>query len=190
MTSDPNISTMLDEMNRKRALSAEAGGDGAAEDVPLRRVLGMNIGSELYGIAIESINEISKLTPVTFVPSAPTYIMGVTSLRGSIVPIVNLRMILGVEAPRSDRPLRAEAGAGGRMTLQAKPRIVVVHHNDRIAGLVVDSVTEVYDLRVVLEPPMGAPSRGLQIKEGQTQLGDRVLILLHVPTLFAQLAES
>ena len=59
-----------------------------------------------------------------------------------------------------------------------------------MAGFLVDAVTEVYDLRTALEPALGAATAGLPIKEGQVMLGDRVLILLHVPTLFAQLTES
>lgn len=189
MTNDSNVSALLDEMNRMRA----GGGLGAGylaegEALPLRRVLGMRVGPELYGISIENITEIHKLTPVTFVPGAPGHILGVTSLRGQIAPVVNLRQILGVEGD-ADRGGKKEGPGSTGVSIQAKPRIVVVHHNELSAGLLVDSVTEVYDLRVAIEPPIAAPTRGVQIKEGQVMLGERMLILLHVPSLFTQLME-
>jgi purine-binding chemotaxis protein CheW len=194
MSSDPNVNALLDEMTRMRG----GGGYGmggmalqtAGDNMPLRRVLVMHVGSELYGINIENISEISRMTPITFVPGAPTHILGVTSLRGQIVPVINLRMILDVTEDINSRPARKEAGAISKASLQAKPRIVVVHHDEMLAGLLVDAVTEVHDLRSLIEPPLGAPTRGLQIKEGQVMLNDRVLMLLHIPTLFASLTES
>jgi purine-binding chemotaxis protein CheW len=187
MMNDPNVTALLDEMNRLQTGDAGAATAATGAVVPLRRVLGMRSGAELYGIDIESITEISKLTPVTYVPGAPSYILGVTSLRGQIVPVVNLRGILGVD---SDSASWKKDGTGAGASAQAKPRIVVVHHGDVVAGFLVDAVTEVYDLRTALEPALGAATAGLPIKEGQVMLGERVLILLHVPSLFAQLVES
>jgi purine-binding chemotaxis protein CheW len=172
-------------MNRLQTGEAGPATATAGPDVPLRRVLGMRSGAELYGIDIENIAEISKLTPVTYVPGAPAYILGVTSLRGQIVPVVNLRGILGVD-PESAAWKKDGAGASAPV----KPRIVVAHHGDVVAGFLVDAVTEVYDLRTPLEPALGTTTSGLPIKEGQVMLGDRVLILLHVPSLFAQLMGS
>ena len=187
MTNDPNVTALLDEMNRLQPGEAGAAPATSAAAVPLRRVLGMRSGAELYGIDIESITEISKLTPVTYVPGAPAYILGVTSLRGQIVPVVNLRGILGVD-PESAAVWKKDGA--GTSAASTKPRIVVVHHGDVVSGFLVDAVTEVYDLRTALEPALGAATAGLPIKEGQVMLGDRVLILLHVPSLFAQLVES
>ncbi len=180
MTMDPNIGTLLGEISRRRSDEQSA----ATEAVPLRRVLGMQVGGELYGAGIEYITEIIKLPPITFVPGAPTYILGVTGVRGQIVPVVNLRGMLNL----SDTPDGSRRPPGTTpLGAQAKPRVVVIHYEERIAGLLVDAVTEVYDLRVPLEAPLGATSRGLQIKEGQVPLGDRMLILLHIPTLFTQM---
>ena len=111
MTNDPNVTALLDEMNRLPTGEAGAATATTGPAVPLRRVLGMRSGDELYGIDIESITEISKLTPVTFVPGAPAYILGVTSLRGQIVPVVNLRGILGVDPESTPWKKTARAAA-------------------------------------------------------------------------------
>jgi|GEM_PF-1330434 len=189
MTHDPNVSALLDEMNRLRGggNGSNAGAITTGDHIPLRRVLGMRLGSELYGVTIDSVNEIQKLTPITFVPGAPSHILGVTSVRGQIVPVINLRNVLSITGEAGDHTPRKDTGALPGRTLQAKPRIVVVHHDEVMAGLLVDSVTEVYDLRVPLEAPMGGPTRGMQIKEGQVMYGDHMLIILHVPSLFMQL---
>jgi purine-binding chemotaxis protein CheW len=153
-------------------------------DAPLRRVLGMRVGNDLYGAGIEHVNEIIKLPPITFVPGAAPHILGVASVRGQIVPVINLRRLLSTTG--NDNSPRRAAGSG--VDAQAKPRVVVVHREDRLAGLLVDAVTEVYDLRVPLEPPLGMGARSAQLKEGQVPLADgRMLILLHIPTLFTQM---
>jgi len=181
---DPNISALLEEMSRLRVRNADV--QRLQEAGPLRRVLGMYIGDELYGIGIENITEIVKMPPVTFVPGAPPHVLGVTSLRGQIVPLVNMRLILNVADPGD----AANRGGSGASAVPVKPRVVVIHQNDILVGLLVDSVTEVYDIHVPLEAPFAPPTRGYQIKEGWVQLEDQTLILLHIPTLLTQLVES
>jgi purine-binding chemotaxis protein CheW len=178
MTSDPRISDLLDELGRRRVDQG-----AAADSLPLRRFLGMRLGQELYGISIEHISEISKLTPITFVPGAPAHFLGVTSLRGQIVPVVNLRLLLGLDPPRDDAPDPRPTGAG--FAALNKPRLVVIRRDDRLAGLLVDAVTEVYDLRVRLEPALGVAGRRAQVKEGQTTVGDQMMIVLNAPALIA-----
>jgi purine-binding chemotaxis protein CheW len=178
MTSDPQIGALLDELGRRREGEA-----AAAESLPLRRFLGMRLGAELYGISIEHISEISKLTPITFVPGAPAHFLGVTSLRGQIVPVVNLRLLLGLDPAPADAPAARPAGAG--FAALNKPRLVVIRQEDRMAGLLVDAVTEVYDLRVRLDPALGVAGRRAQVKEGQTPVGEQMMIVLNAPALIA-----
>ena len=188
MLIDPKVSTLLDEMGSR--LPGAGDGTPQPEATPLRRVLGMRVGGELYGANIENITNISKLTPITFVPGAPRYILGVTSLAGQIVPVVNLRLVLNTDAGAAAPGAAPDPALPGAGSLQAKPRVVVVHHEDTTAGLLVDAVTEVYDLRTPVETLLGGAARGPQVKEGYVTLSGRILILLHVPSLFARLMGS
>jgi purine-binding chemotaxis protein CheW len=96
------------------------------------------LANEHYGVEIAGVEGIIKLQPVTRVPQAPGFVEGVTNLRGSVLPVVDLRKRFGLPSE--------EHGAEGR--------IVVVENQGLTVGLIVDAVSEV--LRVpaeAVEPP-------------------------------------
>lgn len=85
------------------------------------------VSDEFYGINIMDIKEIIKQREVTEVPRAPSFVLGVLSLRGTIIPIIDIRARLGM--------------ARGEHT--GKQRIVVIKNNNLLSGLLVDEVTQV-----------------------------------------------
>ena len=103
---------------------------GRSDDWQLE-LLAFDLGSETYAIDILRLRGIVTRRPVTEVPRAPAYLLGVVSLRGQIVPLVDLRLRLGL--PRSE-PTRAS-------------RILVVDQAGESFGLFVDSVRQVVRLR-------------------------------------------
>ena len=170
MSDHREVQDLLDEINRLQEHQA------TDDSVPSRRVLGVLLSNELYGLAIADIRGIARLQPITFVPGAPATIVGVTSLRGHMLPVVDLRAVLGIES--ASQP--ADGATRGRT------RIVVVAHGDIQAGLLVDGVTEVHEVRVPVEPPLGTRT-GTPLTEGQVPLGERMLVLINLPNLFARL---
>lgn len=111
------------------------------ESASLRELLRVEVAGSPYALPIESVREIVRLGPVTRVPRAPALVLGVITLRGEIVQLLDLRRALG-----------AEPAPPGR-----RSRIVVLHSEaGEIAGWLVDAVNEV--LRVSeedLRPPPG-----------------------------------
>src|SRR6187402_3906289 len=61
------------------------------------QVLTFVLGDETYGVDILRVQEIRGWSPVTRIPQAPSHVLGVLNLRGSIVPIVDLRMRFSLE---------------------------------------------------------------------------------------------
>ena len=90
-------------------------------------IVGFEVGRETYGVPITSLHEIVRVPEITAVPDAPAYMEGVINLRGKIVSVIDLRKRLGEKKVTSTR----------------KNRILVVEHRGRLAGLIVDSATEV-----------------------------------------------
>lgn len=90
------------------------------------------LDSEEYAIDILQVQEIKSWSPVTRVPKSPAYLLGVINLRGSIVPIINLRQRFGL--------------ADSQFTSKTAVVIVRTEHEgqEKIMGLVVDRVSEVY----------------------------------------------
>lgn len=88
------------------------------------------LGSEFYGIKIDNVETIERIMPITRVPKAHTYINGVINLRGEIVPIIDLRLRLGLEKKEYD----------------SETRIIVNKMQDMMIGYIVDSASEVKEI--------------------------------------------
>jgi purine-binding chemotaxis protein CheW len=110
------------------AREAARRGGGAAERVEQQKLLAFRLGDTPYAVPVESVREIVRIRPLTPVPRLPADVRGVISLRGEIVEVVDLRRRLGLPA----------------LDLTRASRIVIVHGGEgQVAGLLVDSVSEV-----------------------------------------------
>ena len=95
------------------------------------KFLSFRIGAEEYGIDILRVQEIRGFTAPTRIANAPRFMLGVLNLRGTIVPIFDMRLKFGADAPRYD---------GGTVT-------IVLTIGTRTSAMVVDSVSDVVELR-------------------------------------------
>ena len=94
------------------------------EDV---QVAAFKLLKEEYGVNILNVQEIKVLTDITRVPFAPDYIKGVINLRGSVLPVIDLKRRIGLEdAPYTD-----------------ETRIIIMKIGEFSIGMIVDAVTEV-----------------------------------------------
>lgn len=113
-----------------------------AEAGPQRDFLTFLVGSEEYGVDIQHIREIIKVRPVTEVPHAPEFIIGVIAVRGVVLPVLDLH-----------RRLRLPSGGMARSA-----RFLVVENNDEPFGLLVDEVMQVVRFsEAEIEPPPPIP---------------------------------
>ncbi len=120
---------------------------------------------EEFGIPIGRVREVLRVGDITRVPEAPPHIRGVTSVRGRILPIVELRTRLGL-------PGLGEPGT--------RARIVVVEAHGRVLGLLVDAVNQVVHVPAdsVLAPPGEVLSAQTDYVTGIGRLDTRLIILL------------
>ena len=125
------------------------GGEGARASDPVVELCAFRVGSEEYAIDLRRIREILQLLPVTPVPHAPAFVEGVVSLRGEVVPVIDLRKRLGM-ARQGGGALPATPVTGGR------PKVMVVNVGGRVFGLLVDAVREVVRIRrsQIRPPPL------------------------------------
>lgn len=94
-----------------------------------REVLTARLGGEEYGLDILAVQEIRRYEAATRIANAPAHVLGVMNLRGVIVPIVDLRHLLGLPAENGVNTVT-----------------VVVNVGSRTVGLVVDAVSDVVAL--------------------------------------------
>jgi purine-binding chemotaxis protein CheW len=134
-------------------------------------IVGFQVGRETYGVPITSLHEIVRVPDITAVPDAPDYLEGVINLRGKIVSVMDLRKRFGVK----------------EAALKKQNRILVVEHSGRLAGLIVDSASEV--LKIPAEDVEAAPAAfqegGLNCVTGLGKVKGRLVVLLDMSKLLA-----
>ncbi len=136
-----------------------------------RDFLTFRLGEEEYGVDILRVQEIRSYERPTRIAGAPAGLLGVVNLRGTVVPVVDLRLQFG----RHD---------GGR---DASAVVIVLTLGDRVAGMVVDSVSDVvtpaaHELRDVPQFSAGVDTDRLL---GIATLQQRMLLLLDIDRLLA-----
>lgn len=134
-------------------------------------IVGFQVGRETYGVPITSLHEIVRVPEITAVPDAPEYLEGVINLRGKIVSVIDLRKRFGEDTIAAAR----------------RNRILVVEHNGRLAGLIVDAASEVLKIPASdVEPaPAVFGDGGLNCVTGLGKYGGRLIVLLDTARLLA-----
>jgi purine-binding chemotaxis protein CheW len=134
-------------------------------------IVGFKVGRETYGVPITSLHEIVRVPEITAVPDAPEYLEGVINLRGKIVSVMDLRKRFGEK----------------QANIKKQNRILVVEHGGRLAGLIVDSASEVLKIPsdAVEAPPAAFQEGGLNCVTGLGKVGGRLVVLLDMSKLLA-----
>jgi purine-binding chemotaxis protein CheW len=146
--------------------SASGAAAGKKVDALARRWLAFSLGSEDYALDISMIREILKPREITEIPRVPEFLLGIISLRGNIIPIFDLKRRLGL----------------GVATIDQDSRIIVCQEGDRLAGLLIDRITQVTSIQEEgIEPPPAIFSgRDRALLDGVGRVQGNVLILLNI----------
>ena len=133
------------------------------------------LGDELFAINVSQVREVLDLSLITKVPTAPDYMRGVVNVRGSAIPVVDLRLKFGL-------PKAAE-------TVQT--RIVVLEleldGETIVLGGLADSVHEVIELEPgqIDEPPRIGLRWKTELIQGMGKRGDQFIIILDIARVFS-----
>lgn len=143
----------------------------AAAREATREVLVFVLGAEEYGVDILKVQEIRGYEKVTPIPSAPEYLKGVVNLRGTIVPVIDMRVKFGMSEPKYD----------------AFTVVVILRIAHRTIGIVVDAVSDVVGLAQDEVKP--APQLGTVVDSsfiaGLATQNDRMVLLLDIEKLLS-----
>lgn len=121
------------------------------------------LSKEYYGIPINKVISIEKMQTSTRIPNGPKYVKGVINLRGEVITLIDLRLKLNMEPKEIDN----------------NSRIIVVSSDDIIAGLIVDSSSEVIEINKesIDNPPTSSENEYLSYIQGIGKAKDRLIIL-------------
>ena len=127
--------------------------------------MAFKLGGEEYGIEIGQVREIIRKRQITPVPRQPPYVEGVLNVRGTIIPVVNLKKRFGLVGD-----------------LESQPHTIIVESGDGLVGLLVESVKEV--IRVprdhIHPPPTVTTGVDSEYLRGICRINERLLIYLDV----------
>lgn len=132
------------------------------------KVIVFALGTEEYGVEVDSVKTIERLSPITRVPKTYHFVKGVINLRGVVVPVIDLRGRFGL--PETEHTEHT--------------RIIIVNVNEMEVGFIVDTANDVIDLNTDLieSPPEVVGGIKAKYLRGVAKVGnDRLLIMLNLP---------
>lgn len=131
-----------------------------------RQLVVFEVANESYGLDIHQVKEIIRVPDITRVPRTPPFVEGVINLRGSVIPVLDLRKRFGFDSREADDA----------------QRIVVIEMGDQTVGVIVDRVLEVLQ---VDEAKIDAPSPYVVTVDseyiaGIAKVDERLIIVLDI----------
>lgn len=180
----------------KAAVTQETTGDAARHEASQavakkeeeEQLVTFRVGQAEFAIEIERVQEIIRTTEITPVPQAPSYVLGVLSLRNRLLPVIDLRGRFGLAGSQQERKQADGSEAAGNGA-PADSKIVVVNLDGVVTGIRVDSVSEV--LRVPkskVEPPprmVDTSDAGWLKGVGKLNEGKRLIMLVDLGKLLS-----
>lgn len=153
------------------ALLGEAGGDTRS----MLQVVCFTIGEQTYGIGIETVREIRAWSTTTLLPNTPDFVRGVINLRGTIVPILDLR---------------ARFGQGQTETTKVHV-VVVIQVGQRLVGMLVDTVSDIVKVPSdeVKEVPDIGGAEAKECLDGLIAVDEQMIALVSAERILAPVAE-
>lgn len=134
-----------------------------------QQYLTFSLCEQEFGIDILRVQEIKNYSRVTPIPNSPPNVKGVMNLRGTVIPIVDLRNTLGMPSVEYDK-----------FTV-----IIVVNIDSRVVGLVVDAVSDVMDVNPsdIEVPPSLTSEANVSVVNGIAKAEERLITLLNISKL-------
>ena len=122
-----------------------------------------------YAVRSDDIEHLEMVGHVTPVPNAPPFVDGVTSVRGRVIPVINLRAKFGFQRQAPD----------------LRTRLIVVRASGRSLGILVDTAREFANIAEtsVQPPPDGLADITTKYLRGTAHLGERLVLVLDVQEL-------
>ena len=129
------------------------------------KVIVFRISTEEYGLDVSQVKSIERLQHITIVPNTTEFIRGIINLRGSVIPIIDLRARFGITNKENTESMR----------------IIVVAIENIELGLIVDSANDVIDIPIdaIETPPTIISKNKLSYIDSIAKINERLLLILN-----------
>ena len=143
----------------------------AEKGTEISHMVGFIVGREEFGVDIMKVREIIRMMEITRIPTAPEFMEGIISLRGTVIPVIDFKKLF--------------LGWDEGDCIEGDRRIIVVVIRDKTIGLIVDKVTHVVKLAAgrISPPPELFKNDSQDYIGGIGQFEDKMLIILNADEL-------
>ncbi|MDX1763463.1 MAG: chemotaxis protein CheW [bacterium] len=173
MMQKEELVTEIDDKERETGGGESTEQSGAEQnrqpEEPVMELMGFRLGQEEYAVDIMALQEITPVFELTPIPRAPDYVLGILSLRGTIIPIFDPKRRIGLpETGRTD-----------------KARIIVLRSGEDEVGLLVDSITSAARVPLRSIEPTPPVIKGIEADyiNGVGKVGERVIIIMNMDAI-------
>jgi purine-binding chemotaxis protein CheW len=137
--------------------------------------LTFTLGEEVFAVDVQKVREVLDFTSITKVPRTPDFMRGVINLRGSVVPVIDMRLKFGMEVTEE--------------TVDTCVIVMEVRLDDEttVIGALADSVKEVFDLdpEQIEPPPRIGTSLNTEFIHGMGKHNEQFIIILDIDRVFS-----
>lgn len=154
---------------------APPGPEAVSVDDRAGKYLIFRLDEEHFGVRIGSLREVMEMQQITFVPLSPPCVAGVINLRGSVIPVIDLRSKFGM-APEPRTP----------STCILVVRVMVAFA-EVVVGVIVDEVVEVLNLDSSVVTRLPPPASGISYLLGTATVNGKLKLLLDIDEVLGNL---
>lgn len=131
------------------------------------KIVAFKLGEEEYGLDVEHVQSIERITHITRVPNAPEFVKGVINLRGHVTPVVDLQFQLGM----------------GESKYTENTRVVIAKLEEMELGFIVDQTSDVIDIDPEWIEDINLDDMKADLFSGIAKIEERLIILLKLDQL-------
>jgi purine-binding chemotaxis protein CheW len=165
--SEPNPRKEIKEEEGKKPPAAEYNPESGKAD-EIVEILTFRLMKEEFAFRISHLKEILRYQRITTVPKVPEYVLGITSLRGKVIPVIDLRLKLSLTDKLSDY------GSAGKILIVKGPKGPIGATVDKVTGVVRIAKSE------ILPPPSHLSENELKFVEGVALVDKRFVSIINM----------
>jgi purine-binding chemotaxis protein CheW len=163
----------------KPAVAEAVSTESSDEETHITELLTFSLDKEEFAFRVSEVEEIVRFQRITVLPSVPDYVSGITSLRGKIIPVIDLKKRLALNIKSSGES--AYTGSSGDNDFDdAKGKIIVLSGPRGLIGAIIDMVNGVVRLpnEMILEPPPHLTEEETRFIEGVVIIDKRFISII------------
>ena len=137
-----------------------------------QKYLTFNILDEIYGIEILKVKEIIAIINITKVPLVPNFVKGVINLRGQVIPVIDIRLKLGIEEKE--------------YTMHTT--IIIVEIGNMSIGFIVDKTSDVVSISAdeLTQPPRFGTKIDVSFLKSMVKIEDKIVMIVNLEKIFTE----